>query len=469
MSGRPLLVLLALVGVFLGLGAFFLWDGGRGGNRTHPVGASGPTEARPREAVELVSASDEVEPRVEAPSQPEPEASQAETPGNEASAQESPALARLSGVLLRSSDRAPVSGVKLAFHFEGKSAITTTDDSGRFETEAVVPPGVVRAWYIGKSDEGGQRRELEPTLIAVPEGLEGGGAHQVELILKEPRVWLEAQVLRRGADPRARIQVACKSPGAHRSWTESTDSEGHARIGFSPIEAGDEVTLVARLENEMSRPVRVVHPWPDEVLLLELEPAGEIAVNVVDSSGQSIPNQFVSTLDRTCSGRTDSDGRVILGPLAAGPQTVRSEEATLDVVVPGGGLVEIELVLSARRRLVSGRVVDETGNGLEGVLVVVSHPMGSSSVSSDSDGRFSVLHEAGEVEGSVRVELGMGAGAARFQPEQVSVPPGTQDLLFQRLSTPRAVELSFALVDAHSRDSISEGSLFTYRALPGLE
>lgn len=372
-------------------------------------------------------------------------------------------LTRLAGILLRALDRSPVPHASLAFHFGDEMAPVVTDEGGRFETEFVVPAGVVRAYHAGTQTSAGfgQHRELEPTLFVVPETSSSHPVHEIELALMEPVATLDVHVLRNGAPAQASVGVTL----LRRGWSAATDELGRVQLEFGALEPNAELRLVAHGEHLMSRKAELRFPWPDEVVVLELEPAGAIRVRTLDPQGTPLSRRYVSIPEAKQGEFTDADGVAFLKPVLAGPATVvawGSEPRT--VMVQAGGVAEIDLVLSeVRRRIVSGSVVDEEGNGLARIGLVVRSGYTSGTVLTEQDGSFEVGWPSDSFVDLVHVEIGQSADEDRYEPEEITVPLGTTELVLRRVASKPSVELSFLLIDARTRQPVEEGRVIVLR------
>jgi hypothetical protein len=371
-------------------------------------------------------------------------------------------LTRLRGYLLRSSDRTGVAGAELTFHVDAEDIMTqvVTDASGAFETEPVIPPGIVRAWAVA--------RELERSEFLVTEISDAEPMHEIELVWIEPNASVDVLVTQDGAPAKAWVDwLRSESRGWNRA---DTDPLGRAHLDVSRMMPGATLRLAAHGESSASPWKELVFPWPTEVVQLELEPMGSVLVRLRDRLGRPMQGELVQILDLEArhEGRTDAFGQAVVERVLAGPARVFvtwGEEQTIDV--PAGRRLEIDVVVE-NERLVAGRVLDEDGAGLGEVRVYAYTDGGGYSIPTEEDGSFAIRCEESEQLGPVRVEMGTEVEDDRFEPESVTVRAGTTDLVFRRTSSAESVEVTIAAVDARSLELVSDARFLLFRELyPG--
>lgn len=246
-------------------------------------------------------------------------------------------LTRLRGRLLRSSDRSGVADATLAFHFGalGEMAMVVTDASGFFETEPVVPSGMVGV----RAFEG----ELDRRQFLVPDSAVPEPVHDIELMWIEPNAALEVFVVKDGRPAEARVTWR-REP----EWVSvETDAAGRAHLEITRMEPGARIQVTAQGKRARSCPAELEYPWPAEPIVLELQALATVEVTVRDRSGDLVAGETVHVVgveDRW--GITDARGRVALAPLCAGPALVRcegGEERAIDVVA--GMQLDVDMVV----------------------------------------------------------------------------------------------------------------------------
>jgi hypothetical protein len=335
-----------------------------------------------------------------------------------------------------------------------------TDPRGRFETEPVVPAGVVRVVHLERRMHFGQ--ELDPTLFVVPEGLQEGAAHDLELILQEGDHRMDVQVAHRGRGVPASVEVRLEKMHGGLTRTCATDPQGRLEVSFDGVEGIESVHLLAWAENLASSPRRVDFPWQDETVALELEVTGQVLVRARATSGEPLAGLWIWANQRHA--RTDVEGRALFERVAVGKGRVGvgASSEWEEVEVSPGRVAEVDFVLP-HERAVAGCVVDEAGKALGNVSVCVSLNTSSISLSTGADGKFQVYGPPGKNDGTVRVRLGLGPATDRFHPDQVSVPFGTLDLIFRRKADVKTESSALSLIDAQTRRSIERGQVVLYR------
>ncbi len=213
------------------------------------------------------------------------------------------------------------------------------------------------------------------------------GPQPVRLQLPRPRV-LEIEVHRDGAPVEATVTLE----GDHREQSLLAKA-GRARVAdLHPEEIGVSATAGA----ESAPAERVVLQDAVTKVTLQLEPAGRVAVTVLDEEGGPVPDPELS-LYRIAQGaehRVKRKARtgelVMLGPVPAGDYLLEGRAegfrtVQLPVRVPAGGEAQMELVLP-RGVTIRGRVLDEYGRPAPAIAVLVT-PVGDV-VRADEHGQF---------------------------------------------------------------------------------
>jgi hypothetical protein len=367
-----------------------------------------------------------------------------------------PGLAvQIEGVLLHARDRRPAAGIGLAFVVGERETEVSTDARGRFALGPFEPHTVVNVRRVGQDALAGcsAHEEIQPQRVLVPER-EGGA---LELLFFEPDAWLDVQVSSAGRPAEAR--VSCGSTGA------GTGPDGRVRIPLCDLEVGEEVRVVARIDGAQSSPAKLVHPWPDEVLFLELRATGTIRVRVTDAAGAPASGVRVRLAYEAHEERTDRLGLASFHDLLPGEHRIAIEgrlDALQTVEVPEGGEAWLECVLPALPLLVGGRVVDEADEPLAGVDLWFRHGASWARAESRADGAFQAFHEI-DPSADVLVMVGGDVEGERFERERFLVPVGARDVLVRRLARLEEVELSLALVDASTQWNLGDALVTFHR------
>ncbi len=362
---------------------------------------------------------------------------------------------RIEGVLLHARDRRPAAGIGLAFVVGERETEVSTDARGRFALGPFEPGTVVSVRRVEQDNLGRcpAQEEIRPRRVLVPE-VEGVG---LELLLFEPDAWLDVQVLRAGRPAQARVFSG--STGA------DTGPDGRVRIPFCGLEAGDEVWVVAHADGTRSSSARLVHPWPDEVLSLELVATGIVRVRVTDAAGAPAPGVRLRLANQAHEMKTDRLGLASFHDLLPGEHRIAIEgrlDAPQTVQVPEGGETWLDYALPALPLLVSGRVVDEAGEPLEGVELWLRHGASWGRAESRPDGTFQAFHEI-DPSADVLVTVGGGVEDERYERERFLVPVGARDVLVRRLARLEEVELSLALVDGLTQRNLGDALVVFHR------
>ncbi len=213
------------------------------------------------------------------------------------------------------------------------------------------------------------------------------GPQPIRLQLQRPRV-LEVEVQRDGTPVDATVELL----GDHREQSLVAKA-GRARVSELYPE---ELVVSATAGSDSAPGERVLLRDAVTRVTLRLEPAGRVAVTVIDESGGPVPNPEL-TLAKNWP---DGEGRVkrkartgelvMLGPVPAGDYVLhgRAEgyrDVQLPVRVTKGGEAPVELVMP-KGVTIRGRVLDEYGRPAPGIAVLVT-PVGDV-VRADENGQF---------------------------------------------------------------------------------
>lgn len=281
-----------------------------------------------------------------------------------------PAPRVVSGRLVDEAGRALVGEVRVVSRRLAHVVTAKTDATGQFRVDSLGEgPFVVHATSPGRL----------PTMRSDVRA----GAEPI-ITLVAPRR-LEVRVIDAERRP---VTATVRVIGDHLS-REVVAEQGLAVLaGLPPVQVM--VTAVAKARASSAQPVTLS---TTSSITLMLEPAGTLAVSVVDERGEPAPRPEVELL--TLSGEVlsrrllETGALALLGPVAVGSYQVRARaEGSLPVTVPAQiveGETPLELSLSAGFSI-SGRVLDEYGRPAPGVSVLVM-PVGESTPSGD-DGTF---------------------------------------------------------------------------------
>ncbi|MEQ1895373.1 MAG: carboxypeptidase-like regulatory domain-containing protein, partial [Planctomycetota bacterium] len=369
----------------------------------------------------------------------------------------------LRGTLRFSSDSRPAAGEKLSF-FHGRDEEMTqvlTDSGGHFVTEAVVRPGVVRMWHVRLDEEGrGAGLALEPQFCLVPE--EGDAPVELDLLLREAEARLRALVLSDGVPCAATIH----SSGAVWGPIGEAGLDGRAEIALA-LKSGQELAVSARTPGRISREHELRHPWPDELIVLELEPWGSVRAWVRDPAGKPLAGRLVTALDRT--GTTNHAGLASIRWLPCGRplQVWMRGGAEQTVTLSEGGEVEVSFVALADELVAAGTILDEAGEPLGGIDVQAESERGYAfyrSTRSGEDGSFELRAEVGLAPEFLRVGCEVGVFLQAFEPAAVLVQRGTRGLRFQGLEIPEELPLSIVVLGADTHAPPADAQVVFFRA-----
>lgn len=383
-----------------------------------------------------------------------------------------PPLTRVavSGILLQARDRRPASGIALSFDVGSVTAEVISDERGRFTLTALEPGQVVRVWRVDQEATSGcpRSQEVLPGTFLVSEP-ETDGPPELELLLAEPDVWLEVQVVREHLPFPAAVLSSGPAFGHLRV---DTDPAGRLRLPFCGLREGDEISLRAVTDGFESATASLVHPWPDQPVQLELLELGSVAVSVVDDLGLPVAGTWAR-----CPGSelgilsTSENGRAVFPSVLPGTtlvQVLGTKGIRERVEVPAGGRAEVEFVIErSHLSLVAGRVVDEHGDGLAELRPWCQYGSSWASAVTDPSGRFEVLVPRLDAGAAVRVVLGGGVEDERFDPEEIVVPVGTRDLLFRRRAPLEETEFSLAICDALTHELVPQATVIVHRRRQG--
>lgn len=201
-------------------------------------------------------------------------------------------------------------------------------------------------------------------------------------------------------------------------------------------------------------------PGPKELVL---RPGGELFFRVVtDASGLPVagaevrvaPTDVLDSGNRIRRGTTDVKGELLVGPLAAGEYRTHvvapsSDHAVTDLVQVADYQRHIVDVMLAGRGValaLAGVFLDANGQPTsDGYLWVgASDSALGEFVFPGEDGRFALYRATTE---ELHVSVAESVNSDRYEPESVSVPFGTQDLVLRSVETyPRRIS-RFRLID----------------------
>jgi len=271
----------------------------------------------------------------------------------------------------------PLGGVEL--EVEGHEGLVVSDAGGRFEAEVARDDGgVVPAWARWVAvHEGSYRRDsgIEPVVVLAP-GVDCAGrvvdeyggpvAHaNVELVLPPDLDVAVSQVL-----------DATRQPG----WVARADGRGRFELGALPAVAGAVLHTTAEGFERDVQPMPLVHRLDLTVVLSQ--PAvpleGVVTGRVVDPGGFPVEGARVAL--GVTSATTDDTGqfRVSLSRALTAERMTAVKEGFLPAFVErpmdpaeglGGWPEHVELRLGGEPLSIAGRVVDSSGDPVEGVKV----------------------------------------------------------------------------------------------------
>lgn len=365
---------------------------------------------------------------------------------------------RLRGTLLHSSDRHPAGGEELVFHFGDESTHVVTDAGGRFVTDAAVPRGAVRAWHMGAN------LPIEPETF-LPEPRSNEELEEVVLVLVDPSAWLAIEVVAVNGAPVAAELLWHFHPGKvsetmrARSGKAPTDGLGRARLPFPGVDPGARLMLLARAAELVSDVILLQAPLPADPVQLVLDRGGSIRARVVVAGGEPLKDERLTlwSEDREMGlddATSDAGGLATFSAVAPGRYRIdfwhdgTSQWIHAKVEVERGQTTEVDLEVPLLPLGVAGRVIDEAGLPLEGIRIVASFDDGvSTTTSTHGNGKFSVACLGS---GSVRVSLEPEISGDRYQPTQIEVPFGTNDIVIRRLPAVPTSSLTLEIFDRNT-------------------
>lgn len=363
----------------------------------------------------------------------------------------------------------------------------TTDANGRFETPVEIASGVVSVLHVPDPESPDKRARwtLEPSEFLLPLSTAGQAPHEITLLAKSPETVFEVQVTMPDGTPADGASVALTSGRRDerhdfvplsRSY-EVTDIRGRARFALFDIES---LARSYRLEADhgamlASELLEIDPPLGRRPQRLELAVGGSVHVTLRNDEGRPLSgvSLWLSSSDTPRfvtgrAGRTDARGECRFHALRSGCWN-------LTVIHPGTGLavsrlidlergaeedVSLTLSLSGLRLALEGRVVDETGSPLGGVVLTMQTPEHDPvRIESNEAGHFELWARPAS---GVSVLCGGGFLDDRFDPPFLTMPFGTTGLEIRRVEVFESETRAFRLVDDESGESVPRGSLVLF-------
>ncbi len=361
-----------------------------------------------------------------------------------------------------------------------------------------------------RSDPKGILRSPEPldadSVRLVHEAQPGHPRFEVQHALDPDHFVLPVEGMRqvRAHRPRRRVHVRVVDPSpvagarvllaeqprdlelaGRRLWAATSDVQGDAWLG--PDDEEPEVYLLWAEHGERVSSLHTLDlehlPSAGAPLLLALERGAEVTVSVVDEHGDPVVStriwqrwselrqNFARTARRAL---TDARGHAEFRGLPPGEHVfdvrdLRSPytkiESALELEL--GAREELTLALPApsTRLAARGRVLDEAGEGLAGLLVGGSDAAGDSRFArSATDGSFEIWSRPSD---TLLVAVDANLTSSLFAPRSVEVPFGTEGLIFRRVAQPREMRVLFEVVDARTRRPVAGAELWLLEPEPG--
>lgn len=301
---------------------------------------------------------------------------------------------------------------------------------------AAVLAAVAALWFFVLRDRGGSTTGKPATPTAgsadkpaprpagernAPRGDVGGD--QTILIDDDPvgTEVLEGLVL--GADDQP-VAGAVVNVSTNPRRQATTDTDGS--FAFDKL-VGRPYTLVARAPGGVAGPITTKLTKTSGPVILHLRPAGSLTATVVDRAGKPVAGADVElrTLDNQTA-QTDAAGQARFETVATGRFDVVASAAgfapSMALATVGTGPAEVSLTLSPGAA-VSGRVVDERGQGVAGARVVYS---GASDWGVQADERKDGVLSGPDGAWSIAA---LGAGSFRFVARHEQFAPGTSAIV----------------------------------------
>ncbi len=321
----------------------------------------------------------------------------------------------------------------------------TADEQGRYELR--LPEGQVAIAYMGNVDGyspegaqpghrfvtlGAEGRQLDFILDPTPQ--EDAPNNQVPCLVTGPDGKSVAGAL--VFDPREPYY----GPPARRPMV----ADEHGQLTITPPHEGEREYLVTDPAGTLCRMIGVSAlqlrlevrlqraAWAEaRIVDIEGRPVAGVACTVQVGGPDRKEYPFPGEDDLPCTGVSDEQGLVRLGPLppgypvvfapGAGPMLVEDPWEPLGEVTPEPGeVIELPpLVLDPAGRTLTGRLVDADGGPVIGAMVLSSHGINRVALTtSDEDGRFQLegLWMRGEVPVTAFTEGGSLAACAKVNP-----------------------------------------------------
>lgn len=382
-----------------------------------------------------------------------------------------PRRLRLAGRLRRSDDGAPAAACRLRVQSGTASHEVTTDADGRFATGPVLEPGLVQVEHV--ADPG--RADYAASLPILPAQVYltsvSGGEREFTLRMPGDVVRVRVRDGARAAGGAAihwrLIRGVSAQSYEYATGETRSDPDGLASIGLPAGGAGSRLEVFAQLEDDRrSQTAALEPPWPVEPVLLDLVRGGHLVVRTLDEAGRPLAARRVHLMRKADDVRhlaiwtTDAEGACRSELLTPGPYWVlhvdptTREERGAHVTIRPGRVTELDLELAHLSVDVAaaGRVVDEDGQPLAGVLVALVHPgAGTTTVATDADGRFEFRAPACE---ELRVALDHDPWTDVYEPPHVDAPFGRRDLRFVRTQRLSFVAFELEVVDARTAEPV---------------
>lgn len=399
-------------------------------------------------------------------------------------------LVRVSGRVLDAETREPLAGIRLRLMSRRpQTSSILTDADGRFQTGAVLAPGVVSVVHV-PDDEAPRycvRWEIEPgEFLATDPALEPE-AREVVLCAQSPERVLEVNIHTPDGSSPAGASVTLtfgRRDAAGEFVSEGRDYEvcdANGRVRFAQFGEGI-FDRSFRIEAEhrgvlASDVVSLDPPIGTRPLELDLHPGGILRVHAKNDEGRPIANLslWVSNNEsgrtaRGHNGDTDAHGDCLFAPLRPGcysvnavhPLTGETLQREIDIARGAQASVDLRLSLANLRLGLSGAVLDEVGYPLPGISVRIQAP-GESPVelTTSEGGRFEYW---GRPTAGLFFSIGTGFMDDEYEPATLAVPFGTTNLGVRRVKRLETQTLAFAVVDKHSGAPVRRASIVLFHA-----
>ena len=325
--------------------------------------------------------------------------------------------------------------------------LQSTDQIG--ESEVWVEPGKYRAYQVGIAGDPKQvAREIRPQYFEVQRGTPDE-PYLVVLHGRYPPAVLPVQVDHQDGAPVKGASVVFNAVSNVQNNVDprvKTDARGRAWVGIWDPEAFIDGELYAKDDHgNVSDYLPIDAPLLPGVRQLVIAQGGSVEVLVVEAHFEPVEGRvFLITSALKYHPleyqKTDEEGRITFEQLAPGSYHAcdRGSASAPPIANPvqlvhvqRGEVQTVEFRLEEREPAVSGRVIDEQGEPLTGVGLVVTRKGGrSQSIRTEEDGSFSFYEDEA---GPFLLEANFPAEGDVYEPGSLEVPFGAYDVLFTRV------------------------------------